>query len=96
MPFLLYHDVISLPLMQTLVRTLLALLVAVALSVVVAGLFLPVVSVFQGPEFSCLNEGIGVCFSWIPMSALLYGPLFVIVGAVVGTPVLLMLWAWRQ
>ncbi|MGG4604045.1 hypothetical protein ACLPHM_04535 [Paenalcaligenes sp. Me131] len=90
-----FHTAIATILMQTLVRTLLALISAVALSVVVAGLFLPVASVLQGAEFTCLSEGITECVSWIPMSAVLYGPLFAIVGAVVGTPLLLMLWAWR-
>jgi hypothetical protein len=40
---------------------------------------------------NCLNDGIGECISIVPLSALIYGPLFSIAGVLVGTPIFMMI-----
>lgn len=68
---------------------------AVTASLVVAGLFLPIYGIFQGGTYNCLNSGIGECVSYIPLSALIYGPIFSIAGTVVGTPVFMIILTCR-
>lgn len=69
---------------------------AFAASLVVAGLFLPVYGIFEGGSHNCLNDGVGECLSFIPLSALIYGPLFCLTGVLIGTPVFMMILAWRD
>ncbi len=69
---------------------------AVFASLIVAGLFLPIYGIFQGGPYNCLNSGMGECISMISLSALIYGPIFSIAGALIGTPVLMMILTWRD
>lgn len=82
--------------MQTLGRFIVALIVAVAVSIVAAGCFLPLAGIVEGGNMNCFTTSLTECVSYFQWSILLYGPWFAIVGAVVGTPLLLMLWAWRE
>ena len=82
--------------MQTLGRFVVALIVAVALSLVAAGCFLPIAGMLEGGDFNCFATSVMECVSFFQLSMLVYGPWFVIAGAIVGTPLLLMLWAWRD
>lgn len=82
--------------MRILGRFVVALVVAVAASAVAAGVFLPVAGVLEGGDFNCFATGIAECIEAFQWGLLLYGPWFVIVGAVAGTPLLLMLWAWWE
>ncbi|MCW5710720.1 hypothetical protein [Shinella sp.] len=81
--------------MRTLGLLLLSAILAFVASLVVAGLFLPVYGLFEGDPHNCLKDGIGQCASLVVLSALIYGPLFTIVGTVVGTPVVMAILAWR-
>lgn len=82
--------------MQTLGRFIIALIVAVALSIVASGCFLPIAGIVEGGDANCFATSLAECVSYVQWSILLYGPWFAIAGAVVGTPLLLMLWAWRD
>ena len=74
----------------------LAIVLATATSLIVAGLFLPFAGMLEGGEYNCLNDGVLSCVSMIPLSALIYGPLFTIVGTVIGTPVFMLVLEWRR
>ncbi|WP_457583605.1 hypothetical protein [Ensifer canadensis] len=82
--------------MKTLGRLILSAALAFAASLIVAGLFLPVYGIFEGGTHDCLKDGLGTCFSMIPLSALIYGPLFSIFGLLIGTPVFMTVLAWRD
>ncbi|WP_077961513.1 hypothetical protein [Ensifer adhaerens] len=82
--------------MRTLGTLIISAVLAFFGSLLVAGLFLPVYGIFQGGSYNCLKDGIGECTSMIPLSALIYGPLFSIVGVLVGTPVLMTIFAMRE
>ncbi|MFD9897300.1 hypothetical protein [Mesorhizobium sp. NPDC059025] len=82
--------------MKTLGKLILSAVLALFCSLIVAGLFLPVYGIFEGGTHNCLNVGIGDCVSIIPLSALIYGPLFAIAGVLVGTPILLLILSWRD
>lgn len=75
--------------MKTLGTLIVSAVLAIFASLVAAGLFLPVYGIFQGGSYNCLNDGIRECTVMIPLSALIYGPLFSIVGTLLGTPVLM-------
>lgn len=82
--------------MKTLGRLILSAILAFTASLIVAGLFLPLYGFFEGGQHNCLNDGIAQCIASIPLSALLYGPLFSIVGTPIGTLVLMVILAWRD
>ncbi|OBZ95530.1 hypothetical protein ADU59_08940 [Pararhizobium polonicum] len=82
--------------MSTLGNLILSAVLAVLTSLIVAALFLPVYGIFEGGAHNCLNDGIGECMSAIPLSMLIYGPLFSIAGGLIGTPVFMMILAWRD
>lgn len=78
--------------MKTLGRLVLSAFVALLASVAVAALFLPFHSIFLPPDgVSCLNEGIAGCMRALEISLLVYGPLFCIIGVLIGTPVFMLL-----
>ena len=79
--------------MRTLGNLTLSAVLALFCSLVVAGLFLPVYGIFEGGTHNCLNDGIGECASIVPLSALIYGPLFSIAGVLVGTPIFMVIFA---
>jgi hypothetical protein len=60
------------------------------------GVFLPVYGIFEGGPYNCLKDGIAVCIAGIPLSALIYGPLFSIAGVLIGTPVFMAIFAMRD
>ncbi|KOF13966.1 hypothetical protein AC244_29135 [Ensifer adhaerens] len=82
--------------MKTLGRLILSAILAFISSLIVLGLFLPVYGVFEGGTHNCLKDGLGTCFSMIPLSVLIYGPLFSIGGVLIGTPVFMTVLAWRD
>lgn len=82
--------------MKTLGRLILSAVLAFVTSLIVAGLFLPVYGIVEGRPYNCLNDGVGTCLSGIPLSALIYGPLFCITGVVIGTPVFMVVLALRD
>ena len=82
--------------MRTLGRLLVSAVLAFLVSLIVAGLFLPVYDIFEGGPYNCLEDGIAACVAGIPLSALIYGPLFSIVGVVIGTPVFMAIFAMRD
>lgn len=82
--------------MKTLGRLILSAVLAFLSSLVVAGLFLPVYGIFEGGSYNCLNDGVQTCLSAVPLSALIYGPLFSIAGIVIGTPIFMMFLAPRD
>ena len=48
--------------------------------------------IFLPPDgVSCLNEGIAGCMRTLEISLLVYGPLFCIIGVLIGTPVFMLL-----
>ena len=76
-----------------------AALISFASSIIVAGLFLPVYSIIVGGWHSCLAGPYGgwhSCLDGIPISALIYGPLFSIIGTPLGTPVVWVLLKLRD
>lgn len=78
--------------MKTLGRLVLSAFLALLASLAVAALFLPFHSIFLPPDgVSCLNEGIAGCMRALEISLLVYGPLFCIVGVLIGTPVFMLL-----
>ena len=78
--------------MKTLGRLILSAFLALLASLAVAALFLPFHSIFLPPDgVSCLNEGISGCMRALEISLLVYGPLFCIVGVLIGTPVFMLL-----
>ncbi|WP_043003026.1 hypothetical protein [Comamonas testosteroni] len=78
--------------MKTLGRLVLSAFLALLASLAVAALFLPFHSIFLPPDgVSCLNEGIAGCMRTLEISLLVYGPLFCIVGVLIGTPVFMLL-----
>ncbi|CAN7352483.1 MULTISPECIES: hypothetical protein [Ensifer] len=81
--------------MKTLACLILSAALAFASSLIIAGLFLPVYGIFEGGTHNCLNDGLRACVSIIPLSALIYGPLFVFAGVVVGTPIFMTMLASR-
>ncbi|MGE6786074.1 hypothetical protein ACQKGL_26485 [Ensifer adhaerens] len=82
--------------MRTLGTLIVSAVLAFVVSLLVAGLFLPVYGIFQGGSYNCLKDGIQECTSMIPLSALIYGPLFSIIGILVGTPVFMAILATRD
>lgn len=82
--------------MRTLGTLIVSAVSAILVSLIVAGLFLPVYGIFEGGSYNCLTDGIGECASMFPLSALIYGPLFSIVGALAGTPVFMVILARRS
>jgi len=82
--------------MKTLGRLVLSAILAILASLIVAGLFLPVYGIVEGGPYNCLPDGVGTCLSGIPLSALLYGPLFSIAGLLVLTPVFMTILSWRD
>lgn len=82
--------------MRTLARLILSAVLAFASSLIVAGLFLPVYGIFEGGTHNCLSDGLETCVSMIPLSALIYGPLFSIGGVPIGTPLFMTMLAWRD
>ncbi|MGX5718790.1 hypothetical protein [Shinella zoogloeoides] len=82
--------------MKTLGRLVLSAILAILASLIVAGLFLPVYGIVEGGSYNCLSDGVGTCLSEIPLSALLYGPLFSIAGLLVLTPVFMTILSWRD
>lgn len=78
--------------MKTLGRLVLSAFVALLASLAVAALFLPFHSIFLPPDgVSCLNEGISGCMRALEISLLVYGPLFCIIGVLIGTPIFMLL-----
>jgi len=78
--------------MKTLGRLVLSAFLALLTSLAVAALFLPFHSIFLPPDgISCLNEGIAGCMRALEISLLVYGPLFCIIGVLIGTPVFMLL-----
>ena len=78
--------------MKTLGRLVFSALLALLASVAVAALFLPFHSIFLPPDgVSCLNEGLSGCMRALEISLLVYGPLFCIIGVLIGTPVFMLL-----
>ncbi|AZR92407.1 hypothetical protein BBB39_00465 [Bordetella trematum] len=77
--------------MKTLVRLSVCALIAFAISLAAAGLFLPLYGAFQADPYTCLDDGINACLDVITLSALVYGPLFCLVGTGIGTPLLMAL-----
>jgi hypothetical protein len=78
--------------MKTLGRLVFSALLALLASVAVAALFLPFHSIFLPPDgASCLNEGISGCLRALEISLLVYGPLFCIIGVLIGTPIFMLL-----
>lgn len=78
--------------MKTLGRLVFSALLALLASVAVAALFLPFHSIFLPPDgVSCLNEGISGCLRALEISLLVYGPLFCIIGVLIGTPIFMLL-----
>lgn len=78
--------------MKTLGRLVLSAFLALLASLAVAALFLPFYSIFLPPDgVSCLNEGIAGCMRALEISLLVYGPLFCIIGVLIGTPVFMLL-----
>lgn len=78
--------------MKTLGRLVLSAFLALLASLAVAALFLPFHSIFLPPDgVSCLNEGISECMRALEISLLVYGPLFCIIGVLIGTPVFMLL-----
>lgn len=82
--------------MRTLGRLIVSAVLAFLVSLIVAGLFLPVYGIFEGGPYNCLKDGIAVCIAGIPLSALIYGPLFSIAGVLIGTPVFMAIFAMRD
>lgn len=82
--------------MSTFIKLIVSAILAVFTSLIVAGLFLPIYGIFEGGTHNCLSDGIGECVSFIPMSALIYGPLFSIAGIFIGTPVFMMVLGRRD
>lgn len=82
--------------MKTLGRLVLSAILAILASLIVAGLFLPVYGIVEGGPHNCLPDGVGTCLSEIPLSALLYGPLFSIAGLLILTPVFMTILSWRD
>ena len=78
--------------MKTLGRLVLSAFLALLASLAVAALFLPFHSIFLPPDgVSCLNEGLSGCMRALEISLLVYGPLFCIIGVLIGTPVFMLL-----
>ncbi|EHN63871.1 hypothetical protein [Comamonas testosteroni] len=78
--------------MKTLGRLVLSAFLALLASLAVAALFLPFHSIFLPPDgVSCLHEGISGCIRTLEISLLVYGPLFCIIGVLIGTPVFMLL-----
>ena len=78
--------------MKTLGRLVFSAFLALLASLAVAALFLPFHSIFLPPDgVSCLNEGISECMHALEISLLVYGPLFSIIGVLIGTPVFMLL-----
>ena len=78
--------------MKTLGRLVLSAFLALLASLAVAALFLPFHSIFLRPDgVSCLNEGLSGCMRALEISLLVYGPLFCIIGVLIGTPVFMLL-----
>ena len=78
--------------MKTLGRLVFSALLALLAGVAVAALFLPFHSIFLPPDgVSCLNEGLSGCMRALEISLLVYGPLFCIIGVLIGTPVFMLL-----
>ena len=78
--------------MKTLGRLILSAFLALLASLAVAALFLPFHSIFLPPDgVSCLHEGISGCIRTLEISLLVYGPLFCIIGVLIGTPVFMLL-----
>lgn len=78
--------------MKTLGRLILSAFLALLASLAVAALFLPFHSIFLSPDgVSCLHEGISGCIRTLEISLLVYGPLFCIIGVLIGTPVFMLL-----
>jgi hypothetical protein len=82
--------------MGTLGSLIVSAALAFLVSLIVAGLFLPVYGIFEGGPYNCLKDGIAVCTAGIQLSALIYGPLFSIVGVLIGTPVFMAIFAMRD
>ena len=78
--------------MKTLGRLVLSAFLALLASLAVAALFLPFHSIFLPPDgVSCLNEGLSGCMRALEISLLVYGPLFCMIGVLIGTPVFMLL-----
>lgn len=78
--------------MKPLGRLVLSAFLALLASLAVAALFLPFHSIFLPPDgVSCLNEGLSGCMRALEISLLVYGPLFCIIGVLIGTPVFMLL-----
>ena len=78
--------------MKTLSRLVFSAFLALLASLAVAALFLPFHSIFLPPDgVSCLHEGISGCIRTLEISLLVYGPLFCIIGVLIGTPVFMLL-----
>ena len=78
--------------MKTLSRLVFSAFLALLASLAVAALFLPLHSIFLPPDgVSCLNEGIAECMRALEISLLVYGPLFCIIGVLIGTPIFMLL-----
>ncbi|HEV7320246.1 MAG TPA: hypothetical protein VGO04_16735 [Ensifer sp.] len=82
--------------MRTLGTLIASAVLAFVVSLLAAGLFLPIYGIFQGGSYNCLKDGIAECTSMIPFSALIYGPLFSIGGVLIGTPVFMVILAGRD
>lgn len=82
--------------MNTLALFLQSVLLALLASLAVSGLMLPVAGFLQGGTYNCLNFGLADCVSTLQVSLLIYGPLFSILGTVIGTPVLMVILGLRR
>ena len=78
--------------MKTLSRLVFSAFLALLASLAVAARFLPSHSFSLPPDgITCLNEGIAECMRALEISLLVYGPLFSIIGVLIGTPIFMLL-----
>lgn len=79
--------------MKIFIRLILSVLCSFVACLIVAGLFLPIYGIFEGGPHNCLTTGLNECISTIPLSMLIYGPLFSIFGILIGTPIFLIIFS---
>ncbi len=77
--------------MKIVIRLIACALIAGVISLAAAGLFLPFYGALEAAPYYCLDDGLSACLDAITLSALLYGPLFCLVGTAIGTPLLMSL-----
>lgn len=82
--------------MKTLGLLIQSVILAISTSLIVSGLFLPVHGILEGGPSNCLTMDVGGCIGDMSLSALIYGPLFCIIGILIGTPAFMILLTWRD